>query len=1446
MKKAMNVLVSTLVMVLSCISVVCGATVSVSVSVDGGAVNSSVTGTFATCTKCDAQGNNCTTDNSGTVSLYLGNGYICAASGSGGASCSCVPPMDRGGLNGTHVFTGYASDCTGVRASSTYTLQLDNTPSISVVSPTSGTISGPFDVATAAQFQPTLNTIKGSILCYGPNGVNYGGADCTSESCSYSYNQWAGHLLQYNTGDYSVTCRADGGGVLNYDTRAFHVDETPTIHIASPTDGAIIRGPFDVAATAQFKPSLYSPLGYIICYGANGANYGGANCTSETCTSSYQQWSGRLLDLNTGSYTVTCRADGGGMLVYDTKSFQVDKTPQKPTSDLGSCDNGVSIPVGSNANIKSGNLYHSQDVGPISFSYNSIDPYWGTVGQGWTHNYNISVTYQTDGTLLLKRSDGNNIYFSLSNGIYSPDPASGDTSWIVKNSDGTYTQTTKDGIVYSFNISGNLSSVKDRNGNTITLTYNGAYLTSVTDINGRTTNITSTTGKISSITDPAGRVYNLGYSGNYLTSITDPTGHMWSYTYDSGGRMLTKTDPAGYTMTYTYDSSGRLLSSTDPNGKVRTMAYNPSTMTATLTDKDGGVWTYKYDPTLVIKTQKTDPLGNIVKYSYDSKRNLVTKTDPDGGITTYTYDSVGNTTSIKDALGNTTTYTYNSLNLASSITDPKGNITQYTYDANGNMLTMIDPANSVTQYQYDSKGNRISVTKPNIKTTAYAYDANNNLVTVTDPLGAVTTFTYDALGNTLTQTDPVGNITKFTYDSMNRLVTATDPKGNVTSYTYDPKGNKTSTTDANGNLTRSTYTYDGQVSNVTDALNSVTQLAYGSSSCPSCGTGADKLTSLTDAQGNITSYQYDLLGRVTQETDPAGNITGYTYDSKGNLLTRTDANGNTITFTYDLSNRLTGKTYPDGSTTTYQYDQTGNLIYASNQNIAYNLSYDADRRITGITDSLNRTIQYTYDAMGNRATMTAPDGNVTNYAYDASNRIYQIISGPGTFSFSYDNANRRTAQNNPNGSTVGYTYDADGWPTAITHKATSGAIIESFAYQYDSVGNKLTNTDIQGTHVYQYDSINQLTQALHPLTDAEVYTYDKTGNRITETRGTSTLNYTTIAGNRIQSRNGETFTYDGNGNIVTRTDSSGTTTYAYDAENRLIQAILSNGIIAQYKYDPLGRRIEKDVTVSGTTTPKKYLYDGANLLYEYDVNNNVTNSYTQSLAIDDPIALQSNGQTYYYLKDALGTINGIADTNGNIVQSYMYDAYGNIQTQAGSISQPFTFTGREYDTEIGLYFYRTRMYDARIGRFLQKDSLSFSGGDMNLMRYVQNNPVNNIDPLGLKVMLCTRQAFAGDWGRGHSSYIIPHCYIVAGDQIYSWNVEAGGGIHGNENPGKNSCGEIKCKGDQAAFENCVITEAATAKGSEGNIWIPAMHDCCTWANGVVGKCMKKHCKNNCS
>ena len=87
---------------------------------------------------------------------------------------------------------------------------------------------------------------------------------------------------------------------------------------------------------------------------------------------------------------------------------------------------------------------------------------------------------------------------------------------------------------------------------------------------------------------------------------------------------------------------------------------------------------------------------------------------------------------------------------------------------------------------------------------------------------------------------------------------------------------------------------------VIDALGSATEYSYGGSGCPSCGGGGgDKLTSITDANGNTIRFAYDQLGRKTKEIDSLGNVTSYTYDSKGNILTRTDANGRVTSFTYD-------------------------------------------------------------------------------------------------------------------------------------------------------------------------------------------------------------------------------------------------------------------------------------------------------------------------------------------------------------------------------------------------------------------------------------------------------------------------------------------------------------------------------------------------------------------
>lgn len=136
------------------------------------------------------------------------------------------------------------------------------------------------------------------------------------------------------------------------------------------------------------------------------------------------------------------------------------------------------------------------------------------------------------------------------------------------------------------------------------------------------------------------------------------------------------------------------------------------------------------------------------------------------------------------------------------------------------------------------------------------------------------------------------------------------------------------------------------------------------------------------------------------------------------------------------------------------------------------------------------------------------------------------------------------------------------------------------------------------------------------------------------------------------------------------------------------------------------------------------------ILAAYDGSGNVTARYAHGLIIDEHLAVQQGTTASFYHADGLGSIVALTNSSGAVVQTYSYDAFGNI-TPTGAINQPYSFTGREYDPETGMYFYRARYYDPKAGRFMTKDPIGFTGGDVNLYGYVQNNPMNMNDPSGM-------------------------------------------------------------------------------------------------------------------
>ncbi len=196
---------------------------------------------------------------------------------------------------------------------------------------------------------------------------------------------------------------------------------------------------------------------------------------------------------------------------------------------------------------------------------------------------------------------------------------------------------------------------------------------------------------------------------------------------------------------------------------------------------------------------------------------------------------------------------------------------------------------------------------------------------------------------------------------------------------------------------------------------------------------------------------------------------------------------------------------------------------------------------------------------------------------------------------------------------------------------------------------------------------------------------------------------------------------DANGNTLS--DAQGRS-FTWDFENRLTQVVNPGVGTTSFRYDPFGRRIQK----SGPLGTTNYVYDTTSLIDELDGTGGVLAGYTHSLDIDEPLADIRSGTANYYQADGLGSITSLTNPYAAATATYGYDAFGNLSASTGSLTNPFRYTGREFDPETGLYYSRARYLDLSTGRFVSEDP---ARRGTTFYAYARNKPVNRTDPLGL-------------------------------------------------------------------------------------------------------------------
>lgn len=844
--------------------------------------------------------------------------------------------------------------------------------------------------------------------------------------------------------------------------------------------------------------------------------------------------------------------------------------------------------------------------------------------------------------------------------------------------------------------------------------------------------------------------------------------------YDPNGLLVGIVDHNGLTTEIERDGSGNPTAIVAPYGQRTEIELNDAGWIETITDDADNTKQFTYVDADGLLATYTDEEGRLHEFTYAADGRLELDEDPAGGSKALdrTTTDAGAFVVLETAEGRQREYAFETL--------VDGTKKRYVTSASG--LTMegeMVPATKARKTTFpDGKIVRTKlapdprwgmklplVSERIVQLGGSGYtDKHTRTVTLTDP---------DDLFSLSSQTDTLernGKTTtiELTISGTTRTRTTTSPEGRTVTQSLDAFGRVTKVEIPEIYPIHLEYDDDGRLEVIrqgTGVDERVTTLTY---------VADGLLETITDPLLRTTTYDRDVLGRVTDQTLPGSRTITAAFDDVGNVTSLTppsqpahaldytpvdlvetytppSVDGGTFAtdFDYNLDRQLDLVTRPDTATIDHAYDTGGRLSSTTIARGTITRSYHATTgQLVSMTAPGSVMLAFTYAGpMLDTMTWSGPVVGSVSFGYTSGYLVSSTNFAGDTTSFSYDNdelligAGSATYARNPDNAlleeislgVVETAFAADDFGALATATTSiSGVSTLDLVYTRDKLGRivSIEETTSGGTDLYEYfyDDAGRLEEVKKDSVVVATYAYDGNGNR---TSGPGSEVGVVDDQDRLVSYGNFSYTYTPNGELETKTDTttSAVTEYVFDELGNLLHVDRPTGGDIDYVIDPLNRRIGKKV---GGAFVQKLLYlDQLRVAAELDASNNVVATFVYGSRSNTPDFMYKAGSTYRIVSDHLGSPRLVVNTStGAVAQAMSFDEFGRVLTDTNPGFQPFGFAGGLYDRDTGLVRFGARDYDPTTGRWTAKDPIRFAGGDTNLYAYVASDPANQTDPSG--------------------------------------------------------------------------------------------------------------------